>query len=282
MDRRLARQIIDHQKTEAVLHYPSAWSKMIQEWSSAGNENCAWLLYSANYLLRTSSVRWAIDPITLRHRVPGAPEVPLSDLKNLSFVLLTHSHADHLDIGLLQALRFYPIRWVVPQPLLRQVTVEAGISLEQIIIPEIGKIIDIDGLQILPFHGIHWQPGHTSVPATAYQVTFAGKRWLYPGDTRTYDPGLLPNFGELDGLFAHLWLGRGCALSDQPPLLEDFCRFCLGFQSQRVIVTHLKDLGREAEDYWENRHYALVQDRLKQLSPNLALSRAEMGDSVIL
>ncbi len=40
------------------------------------------------------------------------------DLKDLDFVLLTHRHKDHLDLGLLRALRHLPIRWVVPEAIL--------------------------------------------------------------------------------------------------------------------------------------------------------------------
>lgn len=71
-------------------------------------------MYSANYLFRTANVRWAIDPLRLRQRLPGAPEMPAADLKDFTFVLLTHSHGDHLDLELMRQLQTFPILWVIP------------------------------------------------------------------------------------------------------------------------------------------------------------------------
>jgi len=79
---------------------------MIAEWRLPGGEDRAWLMYSANYLLRIGDVRCAIDPLRLKNRLPQAPEMDIaSDLQALSFGLLTHRHADHLDLGLLYRLR---------------------------------------------------------------------------------------------------------------------------------------------------------------------------------
>src|SRR5512140_3163064 len=80
-------------RAEVSAAYPVLWKRMIREWKSPGPENRAWLMYSANYLFRTGDIRWAIDPLTLNHRLPSAPEVNASqDLQTLSFVLLTHRH----------------------------------------------------------------------------------------------------------------------------------------------------------------------------------------------
>ena len=40
------------------------------------------------------------------------------DLKALSFVLLTHQHADHLDLDLIRELKHLPIIWVIPESIL--------------------------------------------------------------------------------------------------------------------------------------------------------------------
>jgi hypothetical protein len=273
---------IELRRIEAAAEYPSLWAKMIAEWRADSQEDRAWLMYSANYLFRTANVRWAIDPLTLASRLPNALPVNSIDLQGLSFVLLTHSHEDHLALDLIRSLRHLPIRWVVPQPLLALVTGQAGLSPERILIPRFGETLTLDGLQITPFKGVHWRPGNPSVPTTAYQVSFSSQRWLFVGDTRTYDADLLPSFGSLDGLFAHLCLGSRFALEDEPPLLDSFCRFCLDLQPSRLVITHLEELGREAEDYWEERHCQKVLCRLQQLAPRLPVECAYMGESVIL
>jgi hypothetical protein len=212
----------------------------------------------------------------------AAPQIDSSDLHGLSFVLLTHKHADHLDLALLRALRHQPIQWFIHPTLYPRVIGQAGLLPERVHIPKFNETITIDGLEILPFEGVHWQATDPGVPATGYLVSRGDKRWLFPGDTRTYDAQLLPNFGPIDVLFAHLWLGRACALLDEPPLLEPFCGFCLDLHPKRVIITHLEELGRLPEDYWESRHCRQVLHRLQQLAPGLPVTCASMGESVSL
>lgn len=174
---------------------------------------------------------------------------------------------------------------------------EAGLPAERVLIPKALQPIEIKGFRITPFEGLHWElsPETSSgnlkgVPAIAYLVEFNGKRWLFPGDTRTYYANKLPPFGPVDGLFAHLWLGRGCAMLEVPPLLEDFCRFCIDLQPRRVIVvaqsativTHLEELGRDAEDYWDEEHFQKVSKRCRETAPDIHMLSARMGESAIL
>lgn len=282
MDRRHTQTRVESRRVEIVARYPALWSRIISVWKQDNSIDQIWLMYSANYLIRTAGVHWAIDPLMLASRLPSAPAVPIDDLDKLSFVLLTHSHADHLDLTLIRALSHLPILWMVPRPLLEQVLSKGGISRENVIVPQFGQPIRLSGIEILPFEGIHWRPGNRGVPTTAYLVTFNNKRWLFPGDTRTFDAHLLPDFGPLDGLIAHLWLGGGCAQQSEPPLLDAFCRFCLDLHPRRIALTHLEELGREADDYWDARHCLAVIDRFRQLTPDLTVNCAYMGDKLDL
>ena len=276
-------------KKEAAVHYPQLFMKMVAAWNSAGTEDCAWLLYSANYIFRTAGIRWAMDPLTMRWRVPETPAVdtrPAFD--KLDFVLLTHCHADHLDFDLLKDLQRLPIRWIIPKFILPSVLAKATLPKNQILVPVPLQPIEINGIRILPFEGLHWEESPTGteiphgVPAMGYLVEFNGKRWLFPGDIRNYRSELLPSQGPVDGLFAHLWLGRGCALLDEPPLLDKFCRFCTDSQASRIVLTHLEEFGREADDYWEARHARMVIAHLEQIAPQLPICAATMGECVSL
>ncbi len=201
MDRFAEKQRrIDRRRGEIRTRYPKLWSDMIAEWNMPGPEDRAWLTYSANYLFRTSNVCWAIDPLTLNWRIKETPKAHTArDLKNLSFVLLTHRHADHLDIGLLSALRHLPILWVVPEFILPMVIRRSGLPRRNMIVPHHLEPITLNGISILPFDGLHWEntPDGTKkdVPATGYLVEVKGRRWLFPGDTRTYDASQLPKLG---------------------------------------------------------------------------------------
>ena len=278
---------IDRRRMEAVALYPSLWSKIIVEWNTSAPEDRVWLTYSANYLFRTNNIRWAIDPLTLHWRIKAAPQVDvLRDLCNLSFVILTHAHHDHLDIALLSALRHLPITWVIPEFILSKVVQQAGLRRERIIIPSPLTPIELNGICILPFNGLHWETTcdgrPRGVPAMGYLIECNGRRWLFPGDTRSYDASHLPELDSLDSVFAHLWLGRGSALMDPPPLVRAFCRFFLDLRPRRVILTHLHEFGRSADDYWDEHHGQTVSERFQAMSENLLVSHLRMGESIRL
>lgn len=283
------QNLIEQRKKAAIAEYPQQWLHIINSWHKDSKKDCAYLTYSANYLLRTGGVRWALDPLTLRRRVPTAPQVNIEeDLSRLEFVLLTHQHADHLDDALIHELRNSSIQWVVPKEIKSKV-MQLGIREKNLIIPEDLKTISIKGVNIVPFEGLHWQKIHREgnveihgVPSTSYLVEFNGKRWLFPGDIREYAADALPGFGIVDGIFAHLWLGRKCALIDPPPFLNEFCTFFASLKPKRIVITHLEELGRNALDYWDESHYQMVKSHMERMSPSMDISRAYMGDKVDL
>jgi hypothetical protein len=260
---------------------------MIAEWNTPDPADRVWLTYSANYLFCTNNVRWAIDPLTFNWRIKDAQKVDVTqDLSGLSFVLLTHGHQDHLDIDLLSALRDQPIIWVVPEFILSKVINQAGLPRENIIVPTSLEPVELNGLHILPFDDLHWEttPDGTlkGVPAMGYLIEFNGKRWLFPGDTRTYTASRLPLLGPVDGLFAHLWLGRGNAVMDEPPLLDVFCRFCLDLKPSRIILTHLNEFGRDANDLWDESHAQCVSSKIKEINPSISVIPVYMGENILL
>ena len=276
---------IDQRRDELIAHYPTLWQNVITEWKSPGPDQ-AWLIYSANYLFRTGNVHWALDPLTLHWRLKdAAPKVDVSDLGDASFVLLTHRHEDHLDLDLLSALRHFPVCWVVPESILPQV-LESGIPREKIIIPRSLQPIELDGMRITPFDGQHFEtlPDCTlkGVPSTGYLIEWAGKHWLFPGDTRNYDPSQLPSFGPLDGVFAHLWLGRGCALMDEPPLLDPFCKFFAKLQPGHIVLTHLMEFRRTANDFWDVAHAQMVTAYLQERFGPIKVTHSVIGQKALL
>lgn len=278
---------INQRRAEASALYPALWSKMIADWNKPDSQDQVWLTYSANYLFRTNNIRWAIDPLTLNWRIKGTPRVNVArDLCNLSFVLLTHGHNDHLDIDLLSALRELPITWVVPESILQRVTMQAGLPRKNIIIPSALHPLELHGIRILPFDGLHWEMTYDGklkgVPAMGYRIECNDKAWMFPGDTRTYDPSQLPAFDSTDNIFAHLWLGRRCALMDESPLLGAFCRFFHSLSPRQLTLTHLNELGRDADDFWDESHVQIVGSRFRAMSENILVTYAVMGQSILL
>jgi L-ascorbate metabolism protein UlaG (beta-lactamase superfamily) len=276
---------INLKRKEVITRYSSLWANMIFNWSTQGLDDMVWLMYSANYLFRTDNVRWAIDPLSLNWRIPYAPEMELChDLQPLSFVLLTHSHKDHLDINLLSSLQHLPIRWIIPEFLLPLIKIKVPICDKQIIVPHPLQPIEFEGFRITPFKGQHLvthpDGTQTGVPEMGYMVEYKDKRWLFPGDTRVYDAKLFPLFGDIDILFAHLWLGRGAALVDPPQLIEAFCQFCADLEPERIILTHIEELGRDADDYWDSWHVNNILSQFQQKFPKIPIVPTHLGEGV--
>jgi L-ascorbate metabolism protein UlaG (beta-lactamase superfamily) len=279
--------LIDLKRKALCQRYPSLWLQMVADWSSDASEDAAWLTYSANYLLRCSGVRFAIDPLALHWRVPEAPEVDVfQDLQQLSFVLLTHDHRDHLDLALVRALSGHPIRWVIPQFLVEKVLTETDLSEEKVIVPKVMKPFEIEGLSILPFEGQHlitYSDGTCKgVLEMSYLIESAGRRWLFPGDTRVYDLSRFPKFGPVDLSFMHLWLGHKKALTEGNGLLQDFCSFAAGLQPRRMAITHLEEFGRDADDFIDDEHVNLVNQVIAEKYPSIAGFSVHTGEKVLL
>lgn len=253
---------IQEKITRAREEYPSLWRQFIQDWRSNRDADHAWLMYSANYLFHTSGVRWALDPFSLSTRIKGFAEPDFAaDLAPLELVALTHAHNDHLDLNLIRSVAHLPILWVVPGFMLDKI-LAAGVSIKNIIVPVNGLPIQFRGLTLTPFSGQHIH-GHFGLPETGYLAECGSRRWLFPGDTRVYDPAGLPKFGPVDAVFAHVWLGKACADLLSPPLLAEFCRFYRACEPKRILLTHLNELGRGEKDLWDERHVELIRQELR-------------------
>ncbi len=111
-----------------------------------------------------------------------------------------------------------------------------------------------------------------------YLAEFNHKRWLFPGDTRTFDFSQLPAFGDLDGVVAHLWLGKGEALVERPPKLQEFCDFFSQFKTNHLIITHLYEYGRDLSERWDLHHFKMVKSNLQRLSPEMKIIAGLMGE----
>lgn len=278
-------------RRQFVETYAGRWSAMMDQWTSSDDGNgsdahqdMVWLMHSANYLSRFGGARWAMDPVRLSNRLPEATEPDLARLAALDFVLLTHTHADHADKQLWQLLRDAPTRWVVPPHMVDVFVEVTGIRDERLVVAEPLKTLGIHGVRITPFDGMHWEwdvspppdaasklPPDRGVPATGYLLEARGRRWLFPGDTRTYDATRLPDFGPVNIVFGHVWLGRESALCNEPPLLDVFCRFIADLKPrEKVILAHLYETSRPPADCWVQSHATQIIDRLKDDLPEVA------------
>lgn len=262
--------------------YADLWRRVTGEWRDSKNGCHGWLTYAANYLFSFEGFKWALDPFAMPSRFTGMP-LPAyqADLTPLSLVVLTHAHNDHLDLNLVEALMNTGVEWVIPvyvQDVLRQ---KGVLPEKRVITPVEGETICRGGFSLLPFESLHLH-GCNGVPETGYLVQFGGRRWLFPGDIRDYDLKRLPDFGRLDGVTAHLWLGKTGALDERPPFAQAFCDFFAGLDTERLFITHLNEFGRDENDLWRDGHFELVRTILQQRKPGLSVEKYLMGNRVEL
>ena len=67
-----------------------------------------------------------------------------------------------------------------------------------------------------------------------------------------------------------------------PPLLREFYKFCADLLPKRVILTHLEEFGRDADDYWDREHAQKVETLFSMEKPNIQVSAALLGDQITL
>lgn len=269
------------QREKAIEEYPETWKRLVSDWQYSKSDRL-WLTYSANYLLNTSGFKWAIDPYSLFTRVGGGVQPDFSeDLKDLQLVVLTHDHSDHWDLNILEALKDLPIQWVIPEFMIEKVFAAVELPTARVTIPQPMLPIEFNKLRLTPFKGLHIH-GKNGVPSMGYLAEFSNKRWLFPGDTRTYNFSQLPAFGELTGVVGHLWLGKAEALEPEPSKVDDFCQFFSQLKTQQLIITHLREYGRIPEELWDLYHFEMVETKLHHLSPKVQIKAAFMGDRVDL
>lgn len=276
------RQQIHRELEQAEADYPDLWSRVTQAWRNSESGQYAWLTYAANYLFSIDGFKWALDPFAMSSRISGMPSPGYRrDLAPLSLIVLTHEHNDHLDMSLIAEMAQTKARWVIPSYLLEKIETIASIPHERLTIPRPGEEIVAGPLRVLPFDSLHMHGDH-GVPETGYLVTFGDQRWLFPGDIRTYEYDRLPSFGRLTGVAAHLWLGKARALEVEPPLSADFCDFYTRFDTERLLISHLNEFGRDEYDLWNESHFDLVKKMIQDRNPNMRVEKALMGDRVDL
>lgn len=284
---------IKRRRAELFNNYPRIWDRMVEEWQAADNgSDRVWLTYAANYLLGTGGIRWAVDPLTVHGRFYGresghedkeiSPE-EIKRLKPLSFVLLTHNHADHVDIPLIRALKDFPIRWVMPLEMKEIIKEAAGLKEKSIFIPSRGRAFELDGLKITAWEGLHRRddPHKAHIPSNVYLVETGRRKLFFPGDVRTYDSGFIPFSGPVDWIFSHLWLGVDSTEAD-PPLLPEFCEFALEFSPGNILISHIYEVARPAGSCWFEEHVEMARALWKTLAPEVKVLTAEIGEKVKL
>ena len=274
---------------QVLSDYPEQYARMITEWSCPGPD-MVWCMYSANYLFRVGSTRFAIDPMTPLVRVGGSPPQTIkTDLAPLQLVAITHDHSDHLSWELLNSIAESVELWIIPEWLDAFFTNAIPDPHGSVRFVSAGDVIEFGDVRITVFAGNHWedqtnaktgQVSQKGLPSLAYLIEGSGKRWLFPGDTRSFNSTNRIPFGPVDLVVAHVFLGRLEYPGDIPPLQKQFCNFFAGYKTNRLILTHLYEVGRDTKDIWTGSHATSIQETINQLAPSIQVAALITGDSL--
>lgn len=100
------------------------------------------------------------------------------DITKIKYVLITHSHKDHLNLATLKALKHKTI--ICNKNVYDIVADKYDIGLfKEIIVVEDGDVIEFEDITFEVFNCIH------DVPTQGYVLLFKDMKWLYQTDTST-------------------------------------------------------------------------------------------------
>lgn len=260
-------------------HFVEKWNRIFREYKR--KDNCVWLAGPTAYVFSLEGQKFAVDLQIRREqerkKVKGCL---LEQLSELSFVLITHQHDDHMCIPLMQELANTNIKWYIPYGTRADLIEKSKLKEENIIWVKAGDVWKVGKIQIRAFETPHTKPGEKIFLQCGYEITTPGGKILIPGDVRDYDYTGYPDFGDVDMCFAHLWAGNN-ALDEESymPILKEFVRFHAELQAKQYFLCHLYEIGRSSTYMWHDGHAAIAKDLLSGMLPNSKIVVPGLGDS---
>lgn len=240
---------------------------------------------ASSYIFSTGERLWAVDPAYAVGSCPeGEREAVAEGLRGLSFIVLTHCHADHLDVPLLrELLRAVPVRLVIPAAIADLFFKLTGEDAGGVTVLAPGESAVVGGVSLTCHPGYHAEPGMVGYPSGSFLASLPdGTTLFFPGDVRDYARRLPAGLPPIDFEFGHVWLGRGNSLDDDFPLLDAFCHFMLQCRPGVLFLTHLREISRDPDSMWLPRHAARVRERVSDLAPETVVSIPAPGDVLTL
>lgn len=240
---------------------------------------------ASSYLFSTGARFWAVDPAYAVDPCPAAERAAVADgLRELAFIVLTHCHADHLDVPLLHELmRSGPVRLVIPAAIAELFFKLTGADAGGVTVLAPGESAVVGGVSLTCHPGYHDEPGTAGYPSGSFLASLPdGTTLFFPGDVRDYARRLPAALPPIDYEFGHVWLGRGNSHGDDFPLVDACCRFMLQCRPGVLFLTHLREISRGPDSMWLPRHAARVRERVSELAPETVVSIPAPGDVLTL
>lgn len=255
------------------------WQKVIKEYKLSCNEDKMWLLGPSSYIFSISGVKFAVDP-QIRRRTDFEKILPTlkKDFEDISFVLITHQHGDHMCVPLINALKDSNIRWYIPAGVRSDYIEKCDFNPEHLIYIKPGYLINEGNLKISTFFSPH-AVGEQPFLQCGFNIGCDKGNIVITGDIRDYSY-VYPEFSDVSLCIAHVWAGRDSIDEEKYlPELERFVKTACLFDAKRYFLCHLYEIGRTPESMWSYKHAGIAMDMFYSLKPLSTVEVPRVGRS---
>ena len=253
------------------------WDKVFTEYREKQEYDCLWLAGPSSYVFSIGDERFAVD-LQIRRKKDLDALLPrlVSDLSDLSFVLITHQHDDHMCPPLMRALKDTDIKWYIPRGTNPELIEKSEIKKENTVLVDPGDVFTVGNVTVRAFLVPH---GRAEFVEVGYELTTPNGKILMPADIRDYDYDEYPDFENIDLCLSHLWAGNDAIDPENyMPLLEKFAKRSASFNAKRYFLCHLYEIGRKEKFMWHNDHAAIAIEMLKVLLPDSLFEIPRLGE----
>lgn len=265
-------------------NFTKYWHKVFAEYKKPEAGDRMWLAGPSSYVFSLAGEKFAVD-LQIRRRKDFESVLPtmVEELSDLSFMLITHEHDDHMCAPLMRTLKDTDIRFYIPHDCRRELVEATGVKEENIVWVKPGDTWQIGVLTFRAFHTPHVKPGSGIMAERGYEIIAPTGKIIIPGDIRDYDYHEYPDFGKVDLCISHLWAGNDALEPENyMPLLQDFVRVSAGFGAKRYFLCHLYEIGRTEKYMWHYGHAGLAAGMFYKIAPECAVEVPRLGHSYSL
>ncbi|MBQ6707649.1 MAG: MBL fold metallo-hydrolase [Clostridia bacterium] len=262
-------------------NYRKYWEKIFDNMLDENIDNKIFFQCASGYVFKINSVVFGMDIV---FRCNWMKEMVkdryVDDLNKLKYFFITHDHIDHYDKRLISELKDTDIIWIIPDFFDNDEIFSLGLKEEKIIWAKKDEKIELDFGTVTVFESRHIRVTGEGVEEYGYIFdTKENKRIVCPGDLRRYGKDLFIDFGKIDTLILHVWLGGGNA-ENYPfePYASDFSKFAADLNPNKIIFGHLNEFVRTRDEMWSYAHAGVVTAGIKALKPDTQIIAPYVGD----
>ncbi len=256
--------------------------KNVRKSSQQGKGDHFSLISSSSYLVRLGELKILIDPAWY---IPGVldsmREQMKKDLAGVDYIIFTHEHGDHFNPDQMAFFKDLPVRWLVPH-FFKKYFLSSEIDEKNVTFLTAGMKLDLDGGELLALEGNHNYPdGTKGPPELMYIIKANGKKLFFPADLRAFKPEMIPNEGEYDCVFLHMYLNRTNGYSYPfDEYYPDLVSYAAALNTKKIFLGHLYGFQCGSPDkIWNYMHTGMLMDGLFCLRPDMELKIPFVGKS---